>query len=392
MPNLIRPPLSLYIHLPWCVRKCPYCDFNSHALSGTLPEREYVDALLADLAQDVNELKIESKLHSVFIGGGTPSLFSPASLERLLIGIRRLLPWEEDAEITLEANPGAVESGKLQEFRALGINRLSLGIQSFQDAKLNALGRIHTAREALTAIETAKAAGFSNLNLDLMFGLPQQTLADALADIRSALAADPTHLSWYQLTLEPGTWFAKYPPPLPDEDSIWAMARAGQEELAKAGFSRYEISAYAKAGFACRHNLNYWRFGDYLGIGAGAHGKWTDPGTNTIWRTWKIRHPYHYLEKAATPLRLGGKTKVQNADKPLEFLMNALRLKEGFSPSQFESRTGLPFSTLAPVLDEWMEEEFLAQNQDRIACTPLGWDFLDTLLERLVSATTETAF
>ncbi len=381
MPQLTTPPLSLYVHLPWCVRKCPYCDFNSHALRGDLPEHGYVDALLSDLSQDLTWVK-GRELHSIFLGGGTPSLFSADSLARLLTGIRRLVPWNDGIEITLEANPGTVESGKFTEFRSLGINRLSLGIQSFQDAKLKALGRIHTAREAMAAIEAAKSAGFNNINLDLMFGLPQQSLGDALEDITTTIGFDPTHISFYQLTLEPGTLFAKYPPPLPEEDRIWAIQQACQEKLAEAGFVRYEISAYARDGCQCQHNLNYWRFGDYLGIGAGAHGKLTDARQGTIHRRWKIHHPIHYMEKAATSARIGGSTLVGDADKPLEFLMNALRLKEGFSPCRFEQRTGLPFSAIEPSLEPLLAEGLLCRQENRIACTPCGWNFLDTLLER----------
>jgi putative oxygen-independent coproporphyrinogen III oxidase len=382
MPQLVLPPLSLYVHLPWCVRKCPYCDFNSHVLSGALPEQAYIDALLSDLAQELAQVK-GRKLYSIFLGGGTPSLFSPASLERLLLGIRALIPWHEGIEITLEANPGTVESGKFREFSALGINRLSLGIQSFQDAKLKALGRIHTAREAMAAIETAQAS-FANLNLDLMFGLPGQTLSDALADIDCALAFAPTHLSHYQLTLEPGTRFAKHPPPLPPDDDLLAMGEICQEKLTAAGFSRYEISAYAKKGYQCRHNLNYWRFGDYLGIGAGAHSKFTDPQAGKIYRSWKIRHPWHYMHKANTGARLGGQIQVEDKDKLLEFLMNTLRLQEGFSPIQFEHRTGLPFTLLEPAVNELLQAGWLRLRLNRIACTPLGWNFLDTLLERFV--------
>lgn len=384
MPKLTLPPLSLYVHLPWCVRKCPYCDFNSHALSGSLPEKNYVDALLADLSLDLTWTG-GRKLYSIFLGGGTPSLFSPDSLARLLVGIRRLVPWNDSIEISIEANPGTVESGKFREFRALGINRLSLGIQSFQDTKLKALGRIHSAREAIAAIEAAKSAGFLNLNLDLMFGLPGQTLADALEDIAIATDHAPTHISLYQLTLEPNTVFAKYPPPLPAEDTVWAMGKACQARLEMAGFGRYEVSAYAKEGYKCRHNLNYWRFGDYLGIGAGAHGKLTDARQKKIWRYFKIRHPIHYMEKAQTPARIGGRALIGETDRPLEFLMNTLRLKEGFSPSQFERRTALPFSSIEPIVDGLIQEGLLYRQEGRIACTPHGWNFLDTLLERFAS-------
>ena len=381
---LQTPPLSLYVHLPWCVRKCPYCDFNSHALDGALPEQDYVAALLADLDRDLEDIEARP-LVSLFIGGGTPSLFSPAALSRLLDGIRARLPWGDDIEITLEANPGTVESGKFRDFRALGINRLSLGIQSFQDDKLERLGRIHTARQARQAVEAARQAGFERLNLDLMFGLPGQTVADALHDLDIATALAPSHLSWYQLTLEPNTLFAKYPPPLPDDERLWAMQRAGLEKLAGAGLHRYEISAYARPNQRCRHNLNYWRFGDYLGIGAGAHAKLTFADQGRIVRRWKIRHPQHYLEKAATPARLGGQTDVGPSERPLEFLMNALRLREGFRRDHYEARTGLPFSRLEPQLAPLLEDGLLERQGDTVRCSETGWNFLDTLLTRLAA-------
>ncbi len=382
---LIRPPLGLYIHLPWCVRKCPYCDFNSHALRDGLPEKAYVDALLADLRQDLAWVK-DRRLHSIFLGGGTPSLFSPDSLARMLEGVQGLVPWDKPIEITLEANPGTVESAKFRAFRASGINRLSLGVQSFQDGKLTALGRIHTAREALEAIDTARSAGFDNFNLDLMFGLPGQSLNDALSDIDTAIAQNPAHISYYQLTLEPHTLFAKYPPRLPQDEHIWTLQNACQEKLAAGGFKRYEISAYARDGFQCRHNLNYWRFGDYLGIGAGAHAKLTDPERNAIHRIWKIRHPDHYREKAASPARIGGRSIIRESDKPLEFLMNTLRLKEGFTPSQFERRTGMDFAQIAPSLEPLLVDGLLKRAGERITCSSRGWNFLDTLLERFIPA------
>lgn len=387
--RLSPPPLSLYIHFPWCVRKCPYCDFNSHPVQGDLPEQQYVEALLLDLTQDLEWMEKErvrypGPLHSLFLGGGTPSLFSPESIHRLLSGIRALLPWPPDIEITLEANPSTVESSKFRAFRDLGINRLSLGVQSFQEPKLKALGRIHSAREAEAAIETAKEAGFTNLNVDLMFGLPRQSLNDALYDVTTALRHAPTHISFYQLTLEPNTIFAKYPPSLPNEDTVWEIGQTGQEKLELAGFQRYEISAYAQEGYQCQHNLNYWRFGDYLGLGAGAHGKLTDAQRGRIWRYFKIRHPGHYLQKAKTPERIGGRVLIAERERPLEFLLNALRLKEGFSPGQFECCTGLPFSLVEPVLDALLAENLLYQQNGRIACTPLGWNFLDSVLERFI--------
>ncbi|BCX87886.1 hypothetical protein MIN45_P0253 [Methylomarinovum tepidoasis] len=381
---LQTPPLSLYVHLPWCVRKCPYCDFNSHPVAGKLPERAYVEALLADLDQDLETLEVRP-LIAIFFGGGTPSLFSPEAFSRLLAGIRARLPWADDIEITLEANPGTVESTKFEAFRALGVNRLSLGVQSFQDDKLQRLGRIHTAAEAVQAVETARRAGFERINLDLMFGLPGQTPADARHDLDTALALEPAHLSWYQLTLEPNTLFAKHPPPLPDDDRLWTIQTAGLERLARAGFERYEISAYARPGRRCRHNLNYWRFGDYLGIGAGAHAKLTFAAENRIVRSHKIRHPWHYLEKAGTPTRLGGHQDIAPAERPLEFLMNALRLREGFYRGEFEARTGLPFSHLEPALAPLLEQGLLEGDGDTLRCSDTGWNFLDTVLARLTT-------
>jgi len=297
------PPLSLYIHFPWCVRKCPYCDFNSHAVRGDLPEDQYIDALLADLESDLPRVW-GRPVRSVFLGGGTPSLFSPEAIERLLAGVRARVTLVPEAEVTLEANPGTVETERFRGYRAAGVNRLSIGIQSFQPEQLQKLGRIHGRDEALAAAQAARAAGFDNFNLDLMFGLPQQTLDEALADLRTALALNPTHLSLYQLTLEPNTLFHAQPPELPDEDVLAAMQEALQAELADAGFTQYEVSAYARAGRRCRHNLNYWQFGDYLGIGAGAHAKITD--ADGITRLWKVKQPRNFLETAGTPAGLGG--------------------------------------------------------------------------------------
>src|SRR3990172_545076 len=313
------PPLSLYVHIPWCVRKCPYCDFNSHEASSgrsrhpasrdisaslhvTIPEREYIDALLRDLEQDLPRVwgRIVPPL---FLGGGTPSLFSPEAIDRLLSGIRARLPLDQNIEITLEANPGTVDVERFKGFRAAGINRLSIGIQSFDEEKLKALGRIHGRDEALRAAESARAAGFENFNLDLMFGLPDQTVEQALADIRTAIQLCPTHLSAYQLTIEPNTLFHARPPTLPDNDSTWDMQSQLQTELAAADYRQYEVSAYARPGYECRHNLNYWKFGDYLGIGAGAHAKIT--AASGITRLWKVKHPGEYLRTAGTPESIG---------------------------------------------------------------------------------------
>ena len=299
MPAFTAPvPLALYIHIPWCARKCPYCDFNSHEARGPVPERAYVDALLADLEQDLPRVW-GRRLESVFIGGGTPSLFSAEALERLLSGLRARLPLRPDTEITLEANPGTVERGRFAEFREAGINRLSIGVQSFDDEQLRRLGRIHDRRDAFAAAEAAHAAGLDNFNLDLMFGLPGQTVAQGLADIANAIALQPAHVSYYQLTIEPNTLFHQSPPTLPDDEMIDAIQQRAQVELARQGYERYEVSAFARENRRCRHNLNYWEFGDYLGIGAGAHGKLTDPASGQIHRLWKLKHPRDYLKVPA---------------------------------------------------------------------------------------------
>ena len=342
MPAL--PPLSLYVHFPWCVQKCPYCDFNSHALRGELPETVYVEALLQDLAAQVPRAQ-GRELQSIFLGGGTPSLFSPAALSRLLEGCERLLPLARGAEITLEANPGTLERGRFSEYRAAGITRVSLGAQSFSDAQLHILGRIHAAGDTRRAAEELHAAGLANFNLDLMYGLPGQDVAEACADLESALALAPAHLSHYQLTLEPGTLFGARPPPgLPDQDRGADMLHACQGRLAAAGFTQYEVSGYARAGARCRHNLNYWQFGDYLGIGAGAHGKSTriEDGRLLIERTAMPREPRRYLRAPRDPAEC---RPVFAADLPFEFLMNALRLREGFESRQFERARAYPWKS-----------------------------------------------
>ena len=376
------PPLSLYIHIPWCVRKCPYCDFNSHAVNGDLPEADYVTALLSDLEQDLPRVAGRT-VETVFIGGGTPSLFSPEAIHMLLEGVRVRLSLSPDAEITLEANPGTAESSKFCGFRAAGINRLSMGVQSFNDRHLQALGRIHDSHEAEMAAEIAVAAGFANFNLDLMFGLPGQTCDEALADIRRAVRLNPTHLSFYQLTLEPNTLFHRFPPPLPNDETIWEIQDACQALLAEQGYRQYEVSAYAKPSFRCRHNENYWRFGDYLGIGAGAHGKLTDESGN-ITRIWKTRHPLRYLESAGASSGIGGSTLVEQAELPLEFMMNHLRLREGFAESAITSLTGLTMSAFEPALSRCFETGLLESHAGHIRCTDQGWNFLDEVLTQFV--------
>ncbi|WP_081609339.1 radical SAM family heme chaperone HemW [Pseudomonas thermotolerans] len=371
------PPLALYVHIPWCVRKCPYCDFNSHAAGAELPEEAYVDALLADLEADLAQVH-GRELISIFFGGGTPSLFSARALGRLLEGVERRVPFAADIEITLEANPGTFEQAKFRDYRQLGINRLSIGIQSFQEAQLKALGRIHDGAEAIRAADMARAAGFDNFNLDLMHGLPGQSVEDALADLRTAIAQTPTHLSWYQLTLEPNTVFWNQPPALPEDDVLWDIQEAGQALLAEQGYAQYEISAYARAGRRARHNLNYWTFGDFLGIGAGAHAKLSAPD-GRIRRTWKTRLPKDYL---APGKRFQAGERLLEADElPFEFLMNALRLTEGVPATLFPERTGLPLGQLAAARHEAERRGLLDSDPERLVATPRGQLFLNDLLQ-----------
>ncbi len=375
MPDL--PPLALYIHIPWCVRKCPYCDFNSHTASPVLPEEEYVDALLADLDQDLHAV-YGRDLSSIFFGGGTPSLFSAAALGRLLKGVEARIPFAGDIEITLEANPGTFEQEKFIAYRQLGINRLSIGIQSFQEDKLKALGRIHTGGEAVRAADMARQAGFDNFNLDLMHGLPDQSLEDALGDLRQAIALKPTHLSWYQLTLEPNTVFWNQPPTLPEDDTLWDIQEAGQALLAEHGYAQYEVSAYAQPGRAARHNLNYWSFGDFIGIGAGAHGKLSRPDGRIV-RTWKTRLPKDYLNPAKA--FQAGEKALANEELPFEFLMNALRLTAGVDAVLFAQRTGLSLDSLNEARAEAEQSGLLQVEPSRLAATDRGQLFLNDLLQ-----------
>ncbi len=371
------PPLALYIHIPWCVKKCPYCDFNSHAAGPVLPEQDYVDALLADLDADLPRVH-GRPLGSIFFGGGTPSLFSARALGRLLEGVEKRVAFAADIEITLEANPGTFEQAKFKGYRSLGINRLSIGVQSFQAAKLEALGRIHDGDEAIRAADMARAAGFDNFNLDLMHGLPEQSLEDALGDLRTAIAQAPTHLSWYQLTLEPNTVFWNQPPTLPEDDTLWDIQEAGQALLAAHGYAQYEVSAYAQPGKAARHNLNYWTFGDFLGIGAGAHAKLSSPD-GRISRSWKTRLPKDYLDPAK---RFGAGERVLGADElPFEFLMNVLRLTDGVASELFTRRSGLPLSLLADARAQAVKRGLLHADPARLAATREGQLFLNDLLQ-----------
>jgi putative oxygen-independent coproporphyrinogen III oxidase len=372
------PPLSLYVHLPWCVRKCPYCDFNSHALRGAVPEKPYVDALLKDLAVDA-PLTGNREIQTIFIGGGTPSLFDPEVIARLLAGIRKCVAVRSNAEVTLEANPGTVELDRFRGFREAGVNRLSIGIQSFDDRKLRILGRIHGPEEALAAGAAARVAGFDNFNLDLMYGLPEQDVDQAIADMDTAVASNPTHISAYQLTLEPNTLFYREPPPLPDEETIDVMHEAIASRLKDRGFSPYEVSAYALPGRHCRHNRNYWEFGDYLGIGAGAHAKISR--SDGVRRIAKVRHPQAYLLSAGSAEARAETRKLTRADLIFEFMLNALRLHEGFPAELFTSRTGLSLNDIDMPMRTARERGLLEDGANsRVRPSPRGRRFLNDLI------------
>ena len=382
--SLIAPPLSLYVHMPWCVKKCPYCDFNSHGVKGGPPPyAEYVDVLLADLDADLRDFGSAAHgrpVHSIFFGGGTPSLFAPELIDRFLDGVRERLPLVDGAEITLETNPGTVEHGRFDGYLAAGVNRLSFGIQSFDDDKLRRLGRIHSASEAEAAVKSAQDAGYANINLDLMYALPQQSFDGAQADVTRAIALLPTHISHYQLTLEPNTAFAANPPPLPDDDHAWAMQEACEQQLAAAGYGQYEISAYARADRRCVHNLNYWRFGDYLGIGAGAHGKLTCTDNSTVHRRWKTRHPKAYLAAAGDAGRIGGDGPVAVDELPFEYMLNALRLIDGVPLGDFSERTGVPMERIASALASARGRGWLVDDAARLQTTALGQRFLNDVI------------
>lgn len=372
-------PLAVYIHLPWCVRKCPYCDFNSFQQSGDLPEQAYVNAVLADLDEELPRIW-GRRIESVFIGGGTPSLFSPKAVADLLDGLRMRLPLRPDMEITLEANPGTFEQARFSEYRQLGINRLSIGIQSFDSALLERIGRIHDGNQARRAVEVARRAGFDNINLDLMFGLPGQTLESALADVETALAFAPEHLSYYQLTLEPNTAFHHRPPRLPEDETIDLIQQGAQEKFERAGLRQYEVSAYARQGQQCRHNLNYWTFGDYLGLGAGAHEKITLAGEGRLLRRWKLRQPEQYMAGAQAGKAWGGENRVEPGQRVFEFMLNALRLQEGFDMALFEARTGLSREHLQSGVAHGISRGLLEREGDRLRPSPLGWRFHNDLL------------
>ena len=377
--SLSLPPLSLYVHLPWCVKKCPYCDFNSHRAPGEIPEAEYLDALVADLEADL-PMVWGRTVHAVFIGGGTPSLFSATGLERLISDIAQRLSLAPGAEITMEANPGTVEHDRFADYRAAGINRISLGVQSFDDTALARLGRIHGSRESRLAIKEIRRAGFDNFNLDLMYALPGQDATEARADVRQALEFDPPHLSHYQLTLEPGTVFARHPPELPGEDRAWSMQSGCAELLYEAGMEHYEISAWARPGHRCLHNLNYWRFGDYLGIGAGAHGKLTLPAEERVVRTVKQRQPRLYLNAARGGVGFRSLFQaIPGADLVFEFFLNRMRLAEPVDLEMFRAHTGLEENMLAEPLERAQALGLIQREVDVIRRTDHGERFLNDL-------------
>ena len=391
-----NPPLSLYIHLPWCIKKCPYCDFNSHATNKeAFPEDAYIDALISDLESELPCIW-GRPIVSIFIGGGTPSLFSAEAINRLMVALRERLTFYHHTEVTMEANPGTAEADRFKAYRESGINRLSIGVQSFDDEKLKALGRIHNSKEAVAAIAMAKDAGFEEINIDLMFGLPKQSIDQAMSDLEMAMEQQPSHLSWYQLTIEPNTIFYSKPPALPVDDLLWDMQQQGQAYLSDNGFNQYEVSAYAKVvttramktgavttdvNHQCQHNLNYWQFGDYLGIGAGAHGKLTYVAEGKIERYVRHRIPQSYIDKVGQLNAITESRSLSRDELPLEFMMNALRLNEGFHPSLFIEHTGLPLSQIQKPLQEAEKKSMIEWNINTIKPTECGHHYLNDLLQ-----------
>lgn len=378
-PVLQLPPLSLYVHIPWCVRKCPYCDFNSHQAAEEIPERAYLDALIDDLKADLSWVQ-GRKLHSIFFGGGTPSLFSGRAIGEILTAVEHQIGFEEDIEITLEANPGTFEQQKFSNFRSAGINRLSIGIQSFSSHHLERLGRIHDGSQALQAIATARAAGFSNFNIDLMHGLPDQTIDEAAADIKLAIDNGAQHISWYQLTIEPNTEFYSRPPPLPNDDRLADIQQAGMNLLHGNDFAQYEVSAFALSSQTSKHNINYWQFGDYLGIGAGAHGKITLPESGVVMRSSKTRQPDKYLARIDSFM---AQNRAIAADEmALEFMMNGLRLVDGVPVEYFSPRTGLVLSSIETQISDLQRKGLIETDDSRYRTTKLGYQFLNTVLQQ----------
>lgn len=371
------PPLSLYIHIPWCVQKCPYCDFNSHAVKNPIPEDEYIRCLLEDLKQD-QQLAQNRSIQSIFFGGGTPSIFNAAGIEKILNGVRSILNLAADCEITLEANPGTFEIEKFKGFKNAGVNRFSIGVQSLQSQQLNLLGRIHNPDEAKTAAKLAANIGLNSFNLDLMHGLPQQTVSQALADLQQVIELKPQHISWYQLTIEENTLFASKPPKLPDDDILWTIQSQGQKLLAEHGYHQYEISAYAKPGYESKHNLNYWRFGDYLAIGCGAHGKITLADSQQIMRYEKVKHPKGYLDPETDYTYRS--SYIEKADLPFEFLMNRFRLREPCAKSDLSAYTGLEVEQLNAKMQQAIKQGLVSDSQTEWTVTPQGHRYLNDLL------------
>ncbi len=376
-------PLSLYVHIPWCIKKCPYCDFNSHEIRSPIPEDQYINALIVDLQQQASAVD-GREIISVFIGGGSPSLFSANSIQHLLSMIKDHLTLANDVEISIEANPGTFDQQNFVGFRNAGINRISIGVQSFSDSKLQELGRIHNAQTALAAVRAAKHAGFENINIDLMYALPKQTLQEAAYDVEQAIALNPTHISYYQLTIEPNTSFYRHPPCLPNDEHSWDMQQQGVSLLAEHGYQQYEVSAFAKNKYLCVHNSNYWQFGDYVGIGAGAHQKVSCFESGTITRSEKPRHPQQFIRQAFDDVAMGAAQLLTHKDLVFEFLLNALRLKHGFSRKQFENHTGLGYTKLLTQLESLENDGLLIIDKDRIRCSERGYRFLDEVLQRLL--------
>lgn len=383
-PRVPSRPLSLYVHLPWCLHKCPYCDFNSYRAAGAVPEHRYVDALLRDLDAEA-DLVAGRPIESVFIGGGTPSLFAGSAIARLLEGVRARVDVADDAEITLEANPGASDAARFAAYRRAGVTRLSIGVQSFRTTQLRALGRVHDEHDAERAVRAAHAAGFDNVNVDLMYGLPGDSVAGAIGDVERAVALEPSHVSWYQLTLEPHTAFHRRPPPLPPEDVLLEIETRARALLASAGYERYEVSAYARSGYRCRHNLNYWRFGDYIGIGAGAHGKLTAPDGAVVRRA-KTRNPRTYMEVAGTDAAVRIERITAPSDIVLEFMMNALRLADGVAVDEFEASTGQRVGSIEAPLAAAIDRGWIERDGSRIRPTPRGYALLNEVLALFVDA------
>lgn len=376
---LVSPKLSLYIHIPWCVEKCPYCDFNSHVLKNTIPEQDYVEQLIADLDSDIERFKLSNrKLHSIFIGGGTPSLFSSSAINFLLSNVLARFDVDKNIEITLEANPGTIEAKKFDGFYDAGVSRLSIGVQSFSSEKLIKLGRIHNSEQAQKAAQLAHASGVTSFNLDLMHGLPNQSVEHALDDLITAISLKPAHLSWYQLTIEPNTAFYSKPPKLPVDDTLWNIQDQGFSLLQEAGYKQYEISAFSKANFQCQHNLNYWQFGDYLGIGCGAHGKISDVANNKVIRTVKVKHPKGYLDKNRP--HLDKISTVKSAELPFEYMMNQLRLHSSFTLDQYQGLTGLSAQTVLPILHQAEDKSLMFNKNKHWHVSPLGHRYLNNLL------------